>query len=181
MELRPSGTLTSNTVGWNLASKRADRSWTAPAVVSLVNSALNASLAPTDDHFDLFADALWSCFYAESQRMTHPSSSRRLTGDTLIREIERNIELHASDPDFSVDLLAKHLGFTPRHIVNVLTAKGLPSPGKLIRAQRLRTALQLLEEQAVSETRITMDELARWSGFGSRTSLRRALEAQETP
>lgn len=86
--------------------------------------------------------------------------------DALIRE-------HATDPDFTVEALARRMNLSRRYVSKLLSETG-DAPQRRIRLERLRVATRLLSghDPAVAAS---IEEAARLSGFPSARALREAL------
>lgn len=92
--------------------------------------------------------------------------------DALIRE-------HATDPDFTVEALARRMNLSRRYVSKLLSETG-DAPQRRIRLERLRVAMRLLSghDPAVAAS---IEEAARLSGFPSARALREALRESAAP
>ena len=93
--------------------------------------------------------------------------------DRLIDQAEAIIREYATDPEFTVEVLALRMNLSRRYLSKLLSARG-DSPQQRIRKERLRVATRLLSgrEPAVVAS---IGEAARRSGFPSPRALREAL------
>lgn len=82
--------------------------------------------------------------------------------DKLIREAIRLVEDNITDPDFSVEVLSKHLGMSRANLYKKLVALTGQSPIEFIRKIRLQRAAQYLEK-----SQLTVAEVAYKVGFNS--------------
>lgn len=91
--------------------------------------------------------------------------------DALIRE-------YATDPDFTVEALARRMNLSRRYVSKLLSETG-DTPQRRIRRERLRVATRLLSgrDPAVAAS---IEEAARLSGFPSPRALREALRESNT-
>lgn len=151
-------------------------SWSSVALVSLVNAALNAGVDRSTDGVPHLVTAIQACLAAEILRAGGPGRKVRPSADATVQAIEASIVANASDPAFTVELLAESIGLSSRRIRMLLAEAGKPPAVALIRSARTRIALEYLDARHPDRRALTVDEIAELSGFGSRSSLRRALD-----
>jgi signal transduction histidine kinase/ligand-binding sensor domain-containing protein/DNA-binding response OmpR family regulator len=82
--------------------------------------------------------------------------------EKLIQKAVSIVEKNLSDPDFSVDILAREVGMSRVHLYKKLTSLTGKSPIEFIRVIRLRRAAQLLEK-----SQLTIAEVAYQVGFNN--------------
>jgi DNA-binding response OmpR family regulator len=82
--------------------------------------------------------------------------------EKLIQNAIKHVELHISNPDFSVEDLSRELGMSRVHLYKKLLALTGKSPIEFIRAIRLQQAAQLLER-----SQLTVSEIAYKVGFNN--------------
>lgn len=82
--------------------------------------------------------------------------------EKLIQNAIKTVELHISDPEFSVEDLSHELGMSRVHLYKKLLALTGKSPLEFIRAIRLQQAAQLLEK-----SQLTVAEVAYKVGFNN--------------
>lgn len=97
---------------------------------------------------------------------------------SLVQDAESLIRRYAHDPTFSVDVLARTLRLSRRHLTRTLSQTGA-SPRERIRDVRIslaRAAIRLHGERVLRD-----DTRARAVGFASARALRETLARMETP
>jgi signal transduction histidine kinase/ligand-binding sensor domain-containing protein/DNA-binding response OmpR family regulator len=82
--------------------------------------------------------------------------------ERLIQNAVKAVELHVSDPDFSVENLSHELGMSRVHLYKKLLALTGKSPLEFMRSIRLQQAAQLLEK-----SQLTVSEVAYKVGFNN--------------
>jgi len=82
--------------------------------------------------------------------------------EKLIQQAIACVERHASNPDFSVDMLAREVGISRAHFYKKIMALTGKSPLEFIRTIRLQQAAQLLEK-----SQMTVAEVAYQVGFNN--------------
>lgn len=103
---------------------------------------------------------------------TGTRSDAETFSETLRTRAEAMIARHASNPEFSPQVLAENLNVSLRHLQRCFSAHG-SGPAESIRARRLDTALAGL--QAASKAPRSVAEIALQAGFSSVKELRYAL------
>lgn len=86
--------------------------------------------------------------------------------------------MHREDPHFSTPQLAEELHISPRQLQRAFARAGI-TPGDLLRRMRVELAESMLRNPLYAA--LTVDEVARYSGFTSALQLRRALQAEGAP
>ncbi|PPF84884.1 hypothetical protein C5E07_05110 [Pseudoclavibacter sp. RFBJ3] len=96
---------------------------------------------------------------------------------SLLRRASQHIEAHASEVSFDVSKLSRELGVSPASLYRAYENSNLTPASQLrrIRARRARLALDELEVSGDVDT-VNLKRIARASGFGSVSTMRRALE-----
>lgn len=83
---------------------------------------------------------------------------------TVEADIRRHVRTHAADPALDVTAIARHLGWSPRYVQQVMRAAGT-TPRELIRHERLRLARSRLSSPRWAARSI--GQIAHACGFGS--------------
>ncbi|AJM78190.1 helix-turn-helix domain-containing protein [Rathayibacter toxicus] len=99
------------------------------------------------------------------------AEARDAPADSLVERALEEIRLWSDDPAFDVVTLATTLKVTPRWLQMVFAEHGL-TPRQAIRIERTRKARQTMK----AHLGITLDEVARRTGFPSARALRDALK-----
>lgn len=89
---------------------------------------------------------------------------------TLYDKALAYIDEGSSDPDFTIQTLARRLGVSPRHLSRTFEEHGA-SPREVLARRRYRAALLLMQE----EPRPPLAQIAREAGFSSADALRYQL------
>ncbi|WP_087485814.1 helix-turn-helix domain-containing protein [Brachybacterium massiliense] len=98
-------------------------------------------------------------------------SSSRFSG---LARARLHMSARSADPEFSVDLAANELSMSVRHLQRLFAPTG-QTPSTHLRRLRLANAQELL--QSTDAQLLSMDAIARLSGFSSARTLRRALKS----
>ncbi len=104
----------------------------------------------------------------QGERLTHGSPHAALR-DRVMIEIDR----HSSDSQLDPARLARESGVSLRHLQSVFADAGTSVAGE-IRRERARIARSTLQDARFDE--LSVEEVAKQSGFGSSVSMRRALD-----
>lgn len=97
---------------------------------------------------------------------------------SLLDRARSTMLLHREDPAFTVAELASELHVSPRHLQRAF-ARVQTTPGDALRLVRVELAESLLRNPDYAP--LSVDEIARHSGFSNGLQLRRALRAQGLP
>lgn len=103
-------------------------------------------------------------FHQTFPKMDIQASPLKITSldEKLIQQAIACVERHASDPDFSVDMLSREVGISRAHFYKKIMALTGKSPLEFIRTIRLQQAAQLLEK-----SQLTVAEVAYQVGFNN--------------
>ena len=100
--------------------------------------------------------------------------STQLEGQLAQRPPLREVQQWITDnpaADLSIQTLARHAGFSPRHFTRAFTAETGTSPGRYVEQTRLETARRLLED-----THDSIEQITRTSGYPTPEAMRRAFQ-----
>ncbi|WP_353114303.1 helix-turn-helix domain-containing protein [Microbacterium sp.] len=97
---------------------------------------------------------------------------------SLLDRARSTMLLHREDPAFTVTELASELHVSPRHLQRAF-ARAQTTPGDALRLMRVELAESLLRNPDYAP--LSVDEIARHSGFSNGLQLRRALRAEGLP
>ncbi|WP_405577568.1 AraC family transcriptional regulator [Streptomyces sp. NBC_01092] len=127
----------------------------------------------TEPAFDIACDRLLDlvCLAAEGGGDTVPSGQRA----TVEAAVRRHVRRHACDADLDVASVARALGWSVRHVQQVLQAAGTTARD-LIRRERLNVARARLAGAGWAAYSIA--EIAHSCGFGSHASFATAFRAE---
>lgn len=140
-------------------------------LISTLNAAFNSELAPEDPGFAAFRLAVRSLV---SGLLTVDAAAQgRLATrqELLVDRARRMIAERAADRAFSSAVLSDELRISPRSLQEAFAAHG-SSPAAEIRAERAEIARALRES---GDRALSSDDVARLAGFGSASSMRRAI------
>ncbi|QWL30948.1 helix-turn-helix domain-containing protein [Rathayibacter toxicus] len=143
----------------------------ANVLIAALNAAFNGEISPEDAGFPAFQLALRSLL-ASVLSVGFSGESTGSSRKAILRENARNvINSCAARQDFSVEVLCRNLGISPRYLQEIF-AEERTTPAAEIRARRATLARELRNSQ---DRTLNADDIARLSGFGSASSMRRAL------
>ncbi|MHC2185686.1 transcriptional regulator GlxA family with amidase domain [Rathayibacter agropyri] len=148
------------------------------AVAATANIALNSSMTKGEAGFADFGIGLRSLTTAlllHAPEATAPDLPE--DAESLHRAALRVISMRATDPDFTVESLARAIGSSSRTLREVFAQAGCSAKAALT-AERVRRARAHAAAGKDGE-RFTVGEVARLSGFRDARALRRALAKTE--
>lgn len=140
-------------------------------LISTLNAAFNSELGPQDPGFPAFRLAVRSLV---SGLLTVDAAARgglATRRDLLVDRARRMIAERAAERAFSTAVLSDELRISPRSLQEAFAAHG-SSPAAEIRAERAEIARALRES---GDRALSSADVARLAGFGSASSMRRAL------
>ncbi|MFZ8755914.1 helix-turn-helix domain-containing protein [Microbacterium sp. HMH0099] len=153
-------------------SRRMDDGVPWAALTSAVNGILNSppDTSPTTN-FALQAGIIGLVSALRADMTERARQDALIAPDaTLYQKALAYIDADSSDPDCTIQTLARRLGVSPRHLARTFQAHGA-SPREVLARRRYRAALLLMQE----EPRPPLAQIAREAGFSSADALRYQL------
>ena len=140
-------------------------------LISTLNAAFNSELVPEDPGFPAFRLAVRSLVSGLLTVDAAAQGRHATRGEVLVDRARRIIARRAADRAFSASVLSRELRISARSLQEAFAAHG-SSPAAEIRAERAETARALRES---GDRTLSSDDVARLAGFGSASSMRRAI------
>lgn len=140
-------------------------SWS--ALAGVINAVLNAREAPDTRNLALYAQSIETLAEALWFESVPPATA--VQNSTFTRALEL-ISTHASDPTFSIEVLARMLGVTRSRVTRLFRERGA-MPSRILKRERVHRARKML---AIDPT-ASLEKVARSCGFSSPRLLRESL------
>lgn len=156
----------------HLTSRRMNDGVPWAALTSAVNGILNSTpdASPTTD-FALQAGVISLVSALRAEMAERARQDAWIPPDaTVYEEALAYIDESSTDPDFTIQTLARRLGVSPRHLSRIFESQGA-SPREILTRRRYRAAVLLMQE----EPRPPLAQIAREAGFSSADALRYQL------